>query len=255
MSYPTWSDLNNESIVPPLGARKASNIGSVALMVSCEPDIKLIKSGIPNLTASAFFTSTLMTCDWRDKGISIVGPFIGSPYAVMILESLIAKGATRIIVSGWCGAVTDEFEVGDIILPNKAIIDEGTSINYKKIDSPVPASSPDSRLLKQFSSHLTSQDIQHNEAAIWTTDAIYRETEKKVTYFRKAGASAVEMECSALFSVGEYRDIQILAVLVVSDSVSSKDWKPGFKNKRFKSARNAVCNAITTFAQKLCENE
>ena len=61
---------------------------------------------------------------------SITGPFIGAPYAAMLLETLIAWGARRIIFLGWCGAVAEEVKIGDIILPTAALIDEGTSGHY-----------------------------------------------------------------------------------------------------------------------------
>ncbi|MCP3874958.1 MAG: nucleoside phosphorylase [Desulfobacteraceae bacterium] len=254
MNYPTWSDLNNESIVPPLGARRAPDIGPVAVMVSCEPDVKFIKSTTPNLKGSPFLTSTLMTLD-SDKGISIAGPFMGSPLAAMILDSLIAKGASKIIFLGWCGAVSDQFKVGDLILPDKAIVDEGTSYNYKKLDKDVPSSIPDLDLTDQLSGHLRSSDIHSKKATVWTTDAIYRETKNKVAYFSGLGADVVEMECSALFSVADYRNVKITGLLVVSDSVASDDWDPGFRNKQFKAARKSACKSVITFAQKLCTNE
>ena len=255
MNYPTWSDLNNESIVPPLGARRAPDIGPVAVMVSCEPDIRLIKTDIANPDIKPFFHSTLMTPDACDKGICYAGPFIGSPYAVMLLESLIAKGAGKIIVIGWCGAVSETMNVGDIILPEKSIVDEGTSGNYKLLDEKLPVSEPNVILQNQLSDYLASQEIVFQKATIWTTDAIYRETKNKVTYFKNLGAQAVEMECSALFSVAEYRNVQISGALVVSDSVASIDWDPGFRKKQFKEARKAVCDAVITFASEVCENE
>jgi len=255
MNYPTWSDLNNESIVPPLGARRAPDIGSVAVMVSCQPDINLIKSNIVNPRVLPFFTSTLMTPDRCDKGICIAGPFIGAPYATMLLESLIAKGADKIIIIGWCGAVTDKLEVGDIVLPFKAIVDEGISSNYKILDKDVPSSTPDLKLMDQLSDHLMSCEVNFKKTTIWTTDAIYRETVNKVAYFRKLGAQAVEMESSALFSVAEYRKVSIAGLFVVSDSVASKDWSPGFRRKRFKLARENACKSIMAFAEKLCDNE
>ncbi|MBW2653851.1 MAG: nucleoside phosphorylase [Deltaproteobacteria bacterium] len=255
MNYPTWSDLNNDAIVPPLGARRAPDIGSVAVMVSCEPDINFIKSTAVSPEVSPFFMSTLMTPDVCDKGFCVAGPFIGAPYAVMLLESLIAKGADKIIVIGWCGVVTDQFEVGDILLPYKAIVDEGTSCNYKVLDRKIPSSTPDLNLTDHLADHLTEREIGFQKATIWTTDAIYRETENKVAYFRKLGAQAVEMECSALFSVAAYRKVNIAGVLVVSDSVASKDWDHGFRKKRFKLARQNVCESVMAFAEKLCENE
>ena len=251
MTYPTWLDLDNESIVPPHGTQKGNKIGSVAVMVSCKPDFKFIKSNIVNLQVSPFFTSTLITRQGSNQGVCIAGPFIGAPYAAILLESLIAKGVDKIIVLGWCGAVTDKLSVGDIILPDKAIVDEGTSINYLKLDNHIPVSAPDINLTNQLSDHLKACGNDLKKTTIWTTDAIYRETPQKVAYFRNLGAHAVEMECSALFSVARYRNVSIAGVLVVSDSVASKDWDPGFRNEKFKQARRTGCEHVMTFAKKI----
>jgi purine-nucleoside phosphorylase len=255
MIYPTWSDLNNESIVPPFGARRAHDIGPVAVMASCEPDMRLLGSNFVTPKCTPFFTSTLITRDGGGKGISIAGPFIGSPYGAMLLESLIAKGADRIVVLGWCGAVTDDLAVGDIILVEKAIVDEGTSANYRILDENIPCSCPDTGFMEQFSDHLSASGVAFRRATVWTTDAIYRETQNKVAFFRNLGALAVEMECSALFSVARYRNVSIAGLLVVSDSVASNDWDPGFRKKQFNQARKTACSSVMGFAESMCANE
>lgn len=262
MNFPTWSDLNSESIVPPLGARKAPDLGPVALMVSCTPDVRLVKSQMDSPRVFAFFNNTLMTSKEGDKGICAAGPYMGAPYAAMLLESMIARGAQKIIVLGWCGAVNSDLNVGDIILAESAIVDEGTSCNYVRLDPALPCVESDPGLTQEFLDFWQSRKDEKNDLqpaqisrqTIWTTDAIYRETPKKIAYFKKLGASAVEMECSALFSVARFRKVQIAALLVVSDSVASKDWNPGFRKKRFKAARKTACERAVKFANRLCEN-
>ncbi len=269
MNYPTWSDLNNESIVPPLGARRAPDIGPVAVLVSTEPDIRYLRATLPKLKTQGFFMGSLMTpetgprgtaqCEAGmidpqvSKGFSIAGPYIGASYGVMLLESLIARGARDIIVLGWCGAVTPGLSCGDLIIPDHAIVDEGTSCSYKVLDTDLPCSRPDKNLSDRFSDLLTGQGVKFFRHPIWTTDAIYRETSQKVAWFREKGAHAVEMECSALFAAAEYRKVNITALLVVSDSLASGsgDWNPGFRKKTFKAARKSACKSVMSFVGKL----
>jgi purine-nucleoside phosphorylase len=217
--------------------------------------MRLLGSNFVKPRSTPFFTSTLITRDNGDKGLSIVGPFIGAPYGAMLLESLIAKGATRIVVLGWCGAVSDELAVGDILLVEQAIVDEGTSANYRVLDEKIPCSCPDTGFMEQFSDHLIASGVEFKRAVVWTTDAVYRETRNKVAWFRNLGALAVEMECSALFSVARYRNVSIAGLLVVSDSVASNHWDPGFRNKQFKQARKTACESVMRFAESMCANE
>ena len=250
MSYPTWSDLNNDAIVPPLGARQAPDIGSVAVLVSTEPDLRYLRTRLEKPKMQGFFMGSLMTPETGSRGVSIAGPYIGAPYGVMLLESLIARGAKDIIVLGWCGAITSELTWGDLVIPDHAIVDEGTSCNYKVLDQ-LPCSAPDKNLSDQLFAHLTADGVVTHRRPIWTTDAIYRETPPKVVWFRDRGAWAVEMECSALFSVAEYRQVNITSLLVVSDIVTTGSWEPGFRKKTFKSARKMACDAVLEFAGKL----
>lgn len=252
MNYPTWSDLNNESIVPPLGARSAPDIGPVAVLVSTEPDIRYLRTNLAKPKSQAFFMGSIITQDKEDAP-SIAGPYIGAPYGVMLLESLIARGARDIIVLGWCGGITPELACGDLVIPDYAIVDEGTSRNYKILDPDLPCTYPDKNLSASLAAHLTSEGLKHHCCPIWTTDAIYRETPQKVAGFRGQGAHAVEMECSALFAVAEYRNVNITALLVVSDSLASGsgDWEPGFRKKTFKTARKSACKSVMSFAGNL----
>ncbi len=270
MSFPTWSDLNSESIVPPLGARRPPDLGPVAVMVSCKPDINPVKSQMTDPVVIPFLNDTLMTSNDGHKGICVAGPFMGAPYGAMVLESLIARGVKKIVVLGWCGAVNADLNIGDILLVKEAIVDEGTSPNYARLDPERPCSLPDAGLTDQLydfwqagSSGAAEKPgrealppaeadlVKLTRQTVWTTDAIYRETPKKVAYFKGLGARAVEMECSALFSVAQYHDVKIAALLVVSDSVASVNWQHGFRSSRFKQARKIAIQIVMKFIKQL----
>ena len=254
MSCPTWLDLSEASLVPPLGTRQAPALGPVAIMVSTAADLKLIQ---PILNANPdqgapFFVSRLIT---DSDGISVAGPFVGSPYAAMMLESLIAKGAKRILVLGWCGSLRSDIQTGDLIVPNLGLVDEGTSRHYVPLDPVTPETLPHPDLTAALANGLETRGLNCVQGPVWTTDAIYRETPKKIAWFKDQGAIAVEMECSALFSVALHRNVDVAALLVVSDSLSAGTWDPGFRNSRFKFARKDACDAILRVARDLVEAE
>ncbi len=244
MSFPTWSDLNDDSLVPPLGARIAPDIGPDAVMVCTEPDVRYVKSNFAKKSAPVpFFLGRLFTLE---NGITVAGPYLGAPCAAMVLESLIAKGVSRVVVVGWCGGMADHLKVGDIVIPDGAISDEGTSRNYMVMpkNNDFPTLFPHSTLSTSLKSSFDDNGVTYHAGTIWTTDAIYRETPKKVEFFRNRGAIAVEMECSALFSVAAYRNIDLAATLIVSDTLAKGEWEPGFRRKQFKNARRKVLDIV-----------
>ena len=256
MSYPTWSDLNSPSIVPPLGHRNAKSVGPAALMVSTDPDMRLIRQEFGKWQSRAFFNSSLLVKKEEPLGMSVTGPFIGASYGVMLLESLIAKGARAVIVLGWCGSLSQDLVPGDLVMVEKALVDEGTSRHYMDLSGDLPAVHADTGLTATLADALGTAGLDVlPQSTIWTTDAIYRETPEKVAWYKDKGACAVEMECSALFAAAAFRKIPIAALLVVSDSLARADgaWDPGFNKKRFKAMRKQACGVAMALTGKLAD--
>ena len=242
---------NEESIVKPIKPKAAPNLAPVAVMVSSQNDL-LMLCGLLQFDKNKFrnfFASRMYITGDPPADVCAVGPVIGAPYAVMLLENLAAWGVKKIIFYGWCGAVSSKVKTGDIIVPNGAIVDEGTSRHYHCHDGDLVY--PSSRLLEKTKAFLRRSNFDFHEGLVWTTDAIYRETRQKVERFQKEGALAVEMELSALFSAGRYRRIEVAAVLVVSDEVSTFTWRPGFRDKRFKTSRKAAAEVIGNICKTL----
>ena len=96
---------------------------------------------------------------------------------------------------------------------------------------------------------MIKKKIKFHDGIVWTTDAIYRETQEKLEYYQAKDVLAVDMELSALFTVGRFRNIEIGSILVVSDELSTYKWRPGFREKRFIKTRKIVAEAI----KNLCE--
>jgi nucleoside phosphorylase len=232
-----------DAIVQPRPGRGTPSVGPLAVLAATGPDLALLRSGFACGADKGrrLFTSRLYSHLEHSPGICLAGPMVGAPYAVMVAETLIAWGARRLVLLGWCGAVTETVAIGDLVLPTSALIDEGTSRHYLP-DAIVSMASP--RLAQDISEACGAEGIGFHAGPIWTTDAPFRETPEKVIEFRRRGALAVEMEASALFTLAAYRGVEVAALLVVSDDLSSLTWRPGFKDPRFARGREAACRVI-----------
>ncbi len=240
--------LFEDSIPHPFKGKNDPDLGPVAVLVSNKDDLDLL-CGLMGLDKNRkLLMSTVYMGNHSDSTVSIAGPLIGAPYAVIMLENLIAWGARQFIFFGWCGAISHKVKIGDIIVPTSAIIDEGTSKHYTTNSNLVVT--PSTSLLKKIKTSFNKKDIDFHEGLVWTTDAIYRETREKVEYFQKKNVLAVEMEASALFTVGKFRNVKTAGILAVSDDLSTFDWQRGFHNKRFIKNRRTVLEAIS----HLCKN-
>lgn len=246
--------MKNEAVVPPGGGFDPVHTGALALMVATRADAQILKSLLP-LTddhCRPLFNSRLYLIPREAGDMAVVCPVIGAPYAVMVLETLIAWGVRKVLFLGWCGAISPKLSIGDIIIPTAAVIEEGTSRHYRDTNDPAGTRArPAGKMVAQIETILTQNQIPFNTGPIWTTDAIYRETRAKVARYQSQGIVAVEMEMSALFSVGAYRQVDVGGILVVSDELSTLRWKPGFKAKRFQNGRKAACHGVRKICQHL----
>ena len=239
---------DNFAIVNPVKGKKPPQPGPIAIVAATESDLQLLArmTGRPVAEQRKLYMSTLYVYAMEKHRFSLIGPVIGAPYATMIIETLLVWGVRQILFIGWCGAVSGRVKAGDIIVPDSAMVDEGTSGHY--LDPQCRVALPSRHLLAQTHRVLDLQETPFHEGAIWTTDAIFRETVDKVRHYQMRGALAVEMELSAVFTVAAFRDAEAAGILAVSDEVSTYQWKPGFRSAAFKTARQAVCGAALTIA-------
>jgi len=179
------------------------------------------------------------------KPFFLAGPAVGAPMAVLTLEKLVALGAKRIIVYGWCGTLTETLRLGDILLPTWALSEEGTSGHY-----PVESRPEASHVLRlALADYLQGRNIASISGPVWTTDAPYRETWDKVSMYSRQSLLGVDMEFAALCTVAAFRGVDLAAVLLVSDELWRRPWQPGFKDKHFKERSRLVLEVLFDFCR------
>ena len=176
-----------------------------------------------------------------DPAYFVAGPAIGAPMAALTLEKLIALGAKRVILFGWCGAISPSLQAGDILIPARALSGEGTSRYY----SPDGAAEPDMQLSVRVATVFGDNGFAVRRDCVWSTDAVYREDRRMLKKLRlEKGVAAVDMEFSALCAVAGFRKIEFAAVLTVSDELWGDSWRPGFAKQIFIEQKQAALQLL-----------
>lgn len=244
-------DLKDKSIVLPKRQKGDPVLSKDTLFIPSPWEFRLAidNFGLKNTKACSIDFSSLYFLSPRIKRIALVGPAIGAPASVLILEKLIVLGVRNVFVLGSCGSLQDDIKIGDIIIPEEAIREEGTSFHYIN-DNFVPRAS--GKMIGLISKICVEQGLNHEIGKVWTTDAPYRETIKKVEEHKKQDILGVDMELSALFTVASLRKINLGGILIVSDELSSLEWKRGFDSKRFKASFNDGCRIVLEAVERLC---
>jgi nucleoside phosphorylase len=245
LSIPSQSD---DAVIQPRKGKNDPVLGPDALMVVIPQDLERLSKLKPMEGFDLGFFNIFRMKVKASAGLSLTGPFVGAPQAVMVMEKIIALGAKRICVFGWCGSLQPDLKIGDIVIPLHAVAEEGTSRHYP-VGNRVPETEQGlNRILERA---LDQSGLPFRKGTVWTTDAPYRETASKVKTFQGKGVLAVEMEMSALMTLAIYRSVKLSGLLVVSDELHDLKWHRGFSSPLFKKR----CEQAGNLLIKLFENE
>jgi len=225
-----------EAVIEPRRGRREEPIAPRVVMAFTVPDYRRLGrlAAVPGRTRE-FAGCPFRPGRWQDRDLTLVGPAPGSPYAVMVLEKLIALGAQAVVAVGWCGSLQAEVGIGEVVRPTTALSEEGTSAHYPLPEGVRPEA--DAGLVKLLGAGLQRCGQPHRAGRVWTTDALFRETAGKVEAYGRQGVVAVDMEMSALFTLGAYRRVAVAGLLVVSDTLTPRPWRHGLRDPRLKSGR------------------
>lgn len=178
--------------------------------------------------------------------VAVFGNFgLGSPMIATRMEELIQFGIKKFISIGEAGTLQKDLKIGEIIVCNRAIRDEGVSYHYLKPSKYVYASKI---LLNKITSLLQKQNISFKIGPSWTMDAIYRQTKAEIKKFQSEHILTIDMEIATIFAIAQYRKVEAGAILTISDSLANLKWNPKFHKtpksleKIFEIAKDVLSN-------------
>ncbi len=159
--------------------------------------------------------------DMDGRRLAFLHPGVGAPLAGGFLDEIIAFGCRKFIACGGAGVLVPALTVGHVVVPTSAVRDEGTSYHYLPPSREV---GPHLAAIRAIEVVLQRDNVPYVTGKTWTTDALYRETPKKIARRREEGCLTVEMEAAAFFAVAQFRGVPFGQVLYGGDDLSSETW-------------------------------
>lgn len=155
----------------------------------------------------------------KGEEVCLVQAPCGSASSAQILDWLIGHGVEAIISGGSCGVLVDLPE-NIILVPKRALRDEGASYHYL---APSRFIDINQQALNAIEKTLQNHHLSHQEVTTWTTDGFFRETKKMVEYRKSEGCEVVDMECSALAACAKMRNVIWGQILFTADTLANID--------------------------------
>lgn len=148
---------------------------------------------------------------FRQKEITVCSCGIGAPSLVIALEELCQAGAKQVVRVGSSGALQPNIAIGDLIIAQGAVRDEGASQAY--INASYPAFA-DFELVNLMKCYLSEKNFTHHLGLVRSHDSFYRDDEMEICqYWHTKGILGADMETSALFTIGRLRKMKTAAIL------------------------------------------
>ena len=134
-------------------------------------------------------------------------------------------GTGAFVSVGTAGSLQRDLNIGDVVLCEAAIRDEGVSHHYLPPAKLAPAPAG---LTSALGAALRQAGVPFRAGTSWTIDTPYRETVAEARHYQAEGVLCVEMEAAALFAVAEVRGLQVASAFAISDSLADLVWNPQF---------------------------
>lgn len=174
-----------------------------------------------------FLGYTFWTGFYNGKKVTVGNGGFYAPDSAFVSELLAAGGINTFIRLGSCGALREDMAIGDYVLVTEVLRGDGATRYYVDDDYRPQVSEDVTRALGD----VFSQAGTVHRGAIWTTDAIFRETKEIVNPYIEKGAIAVDMVTSPFVTVANLHKKKVAAICAVSDNLITGQM--GFTDFRF----------------------
>ncbi len=167
--------------------------------------------------------------NYNGKVFAFYKTLLGAPACVGALEDVSELIDTdKFIVFGGAGCLDKEIAHGKIMIPTASYRDEGTSYHYKEASDYIDI--PNADKVAEF---MESKSLPYVLGKNWTTDSFYRETENNIAKRKADGCISVEMECSAMQAVCDFRGYDLYYFLTSGDLLDAPTWDQRHKEGEY----------------------
>ena len=159
--------------------------------------------------------------------VGVLGNAVGAPFAVLVAEQLFASGCRCLLSITSAGRIADIGTPPFLVLIDRALRDEGTSLHYLPPETGDFVAAPDADLLARIEAAAREAfpagcGTEVHRGASWTTDAPYRETAAAIADARARGVLTVEMEAAALYAFATARKASVVCVAHVTNTMGQQ---------------------------------
>jgi uridine phosphorylase len=172
-----------------------------------------------------------ITGSYKGIPVSVCSTGIGGPSIAIAIEELAKIGAKVLIRVGSCGALQAGIKVGDLIIPEGVVREEGTSKVYAPDCYPaVPNPKVYFALTKAAESLKKNLNFNYHTGITMSIDALYaNESIKLKSFWSSKRVIAQEMEAATLLTLARLMGLKAGCIFLVVNELEPKKVKHGIR--------------------------
>ncbi len=205
--------------------------------------VKKLENPIKNFT---FMEYSMFTGTYQGIKLTAMNGGRFSADTAITTELLCNARAKHMIRIGSCGALSDEINIGDIIVVDGAVRGEGVTPYYVNKDFKTVT---DKGLTEAIYEVAQKSGHKVHKGKVWSTDAILRETSEHVNNAIDEGAIAVDMVSSVFLTLCQLYEIPATVILAVSDNIMTGEM--GFLSPDYYMAESSLISIALNLVKKL----
>jgi len=153
--------------------------------------------------------------------VTVMSTGMGCPAAAIAIEELANIGAKVFIRTGSTGALQPKIDLGDLVISNGAVKNEGTTRMYEPVEVPsVPDVHVLGALVKAADQLRGELEFNYHVGITSSDDAFYAENQEFIKKMTSLGILSLDMENSAIFTVARLRGLEAGSIMAASENFS-----------------------------------
>lgn len=172
--------------------------------------------------------------EYNNKKFAFYKTYVGAPACVGTIEDTITEiNTNKFIVFGGAGCLNKEIAHGKIMIPTEAYRDEGVSYHYAKAQDYIKINN--ANVVEEF---MKVKKLPYVLGKTWTIDSFYRETRNNFQKHKNDGCISVEMECSAIQAMCNFRNLEFYTFFTSGDLLDAPEWDERHKTGEYKGTQH-----------------
>lgn len=174
--------------------------------------IDVIKSFLDN-AKELEYNREFRSVEGTYKGLPViaVSTGVGGSSASIAVEELHNLGVDTMIRVGSCGALQVGIDLGDMVIGEGAVRDDGVSKTYA---NPIYPACPDHELVSKMIEVCKEKQYRYHTGVIHSHETFYHDSNaEEEKYWQKLGVLGADFESAGLFVVGRIRHCKVASIL------------------------------------------